>query len=248
MDAFLDGQIRSRISIRLIAEQHIALSRSLADTQSVSGKHIGVIDMKCAPKNIIKDCEVFVGDLCFETLGVRPEVVLDGDVEAVFPCASFYVDPPELQTDVSVRYVPVHLEYIMTEILKNAFRATAEKHHLSSSVPPVRITISPDRKPAGTRPKFVSLRIRDEGGGVSKQNMEKIFSYAFTTAGPSMDDEHGSDNILSGILHGGNRMQSTLGTIAGLGYGLPMSRLYATYFGGGLELKSLESWGKFSIS
>jgi len=38
-------------------------------------------------------------------------------------------------------------------------------------------------------------------------------------------------------------LQSGLGTIAGLGYGLPMSRLYAGYFGGSLELLSLDGWG-----
>lgn len=90
------------------------------------------------------------------------------------------------------------------------------------------------------------MRIRDEGGGVSKEHMKKIFSYAFTTAKPSVDDEddaNGSQSILGGMLRGGNLMQSPLGTIAGLGYGLPMSRLYAAYFGGGLELKSLDPWG-----
>lgn len=85
MDAFLDGQIRSRISIRLIAEQHIALSRTLADPQSIPGEHVGVIDMKCSPQSVIRECETFVGDLCLDTLGVKPEVVLDGDVDATFP-------------------------------------------------------------------------------------------------------------------------------------------------------------------
>ena len=41
----------------------------------------------------------------------------------------------------------------------------------------------------------------------------------------------------------GRGMQSGMGTIAGLGYGLPMSRLYAMYFGGSLEFVSLDGWG-----
>jgi len=38
-------------------------------------------------------------------------------------------------------------------------------------------------------------------------------------------------------------IETGLGTIAGLGFGLPMSRLYAQYFGGSLDLFSLDGWG-----
>ncbi|KAJ7029694.1 hypothetical protein C8F04DRAFT_1115631 [Mycena alexandri] len=36
---------------------------------------------------------------------------------------------------------------------------------------------------------FFSIRIRDEGGGVSPSNMARIFSYAFTTAKSDADDD-----------------------------------------------------------
>jgi 26S proteasome regulatory subunit T1 len=93
----------------------------------------------------------------------------------------------------------------------------------------------------------MSLRIRDEGGGVSRANMARIFSYAFTTAdngypdngdegGPyaaqhvggsaAIDGSDGGDgNLFSEITRKG--IQTGLGTFFGLGYGLPMSRLYA---------------------
>ena len=41
----------------------------------------------------------------------------------------------------------------------------------------------------------------------------------------------------------GRGLQMGMGTIAGLGYGLPMSRLYARYFGGSLDFVSLDGWG-----
>jgi 26S proteasome regulatory subunit T1 len=132
-------------------------------------------------------------------------------------------------------------------MLKNAFRATVENHYKlhgsasSSPLPRVQITISP---PSPSLP-FLSIRIRDQGGGVSPSNMARIFSYAFTTAGHDDDDwngdggpyaaQHiggsaamgsGDDGGLFGEITG-KGVQVGLGTIAGLGYGLPMSQLYA---------------------
>lgn len=150
------------------------------------------------------------------------------------------------------RYVPVHLEYIITEILKNSFRATVENHHkrhgslTDVELPPVVITVSPGTPQGSINPPFLSLRIRDQGGGVSRQNMHQIFSYAFTTAeatlpdgggteggpyaaqyigGSGVIDEKGGSNLFAEITR--KDIQTGLGTFYGLGYGLPMSGLYA---------------------
>lgn len=150
------------------------------------------------------------------------------------------------------RYVPVHLEYIITEILKNSFRATVENHYkrngslTDAELPPVVITVSPGTPQGPTNPPFLSLRIRDQGGGVSRPNMRQIFSYAFTTAEATLPDdggaeggpyaaqyiggsgvvgEEGGSNLFAEITRKG--IQTGLGTFYGLGYGLPMSGLYA---------------------
>ncbi|KAG5645027.1 hypothetical protein DXG03_007206 [Asterophora parasitica] len=204
ISTFLDRAITNRISVRLIAEQHIALSQALENP------------------------------------------------------------------DADTSYVPVHLEYILTEILKNAFRATVEQHlksDFSRAMPPVTVTLSPPffRREPGGHPEhpstYLSIRIRDQGGGVSPANMARIFSYAFTTAGRGAEDDYdegggggpyaaqhvggsaaigggsggsGEANLFGEIT--GKGVQTGLGTIAGLGYGLPMSQLYAKSVGIGIAL------------
>lgn len=175
----------------------------------------------------------------------------------------------------------MHLEYIITEILKNSFRATVENHHkrygssTNIELPPVVITVSPGRAQRSTNPPFLSLRIRDQGGGVSRQNIRRIFSYAFTTAETTLPDESGAEgdpfyiggsaavdgkggsNLFAEITQRG--VQTGLGTFYGLGYGLPMSGLYARceenarnrskltiplrYFGGSLHFLTMDGWG-----
>lgn len=112
------------------------------------------------------------------------------------------------------------------------------------------ITIAPPAPNGTDAPCYLSLRVRDQGGGVRAANMARIFSYAFTTAGRNAVSDGGDDDagpyaaqhiggsaavdgagspgegsLFSEIA--GKGIQTGLGTIAGLGYGLPMSRLYA---------------------
>ncbi|KAI9446866.1 hypothetical protein H4582DRAFT_2125135 [Lactarius indigo] len=261
ISSFLNAAIRNRIAVRLIAEQHIVLSRTLQDPEQAN-TNIGVVNMSLSPIEMIRMCASFVSELCEATLGAAPPVVIDGVTDATFA------------------YVPVHMEYILTEILKNAFRATVEQHHKqhgsggtygAHSLPPVLVTIvPPPRLPGVDKPATLSLRIRDQGGGVAPAHMARIFSYAFTTAGRNAHEDEegddggngggpyaaqhiggaaavGSDAAAGGVgLFGeitGKGVEAGLGTIAGLGFGLPMSRLYAQYFGGSLDLFSLDGWG-----
>jgi 26S proteasome regulatory subunit T1 len=80
---FLDGTIRNRISVRLIAEQHIALSHALGDPLP-SGTRVGVVDMACSPTRMIQMCGSFVSDLCEASLGASPKIVIDGHPNATF--------------------------------------------------------------------------------------------------------------------------------------------------------------------
>ncbi|KFA49569.1 hypothetical protein S40293_02858 [Stachybotrys chartarum IBT 40293] len=251
---FLDDHLRARIGTRLIAEQHIALhfsSQPHFDPKASptpcpdQPTYIGVIDTALKPAHTIESCAGFVADICELRYGSRPLLYIDGE------------------PDTTCAFVPMHLEYIVTELLKNAFRATVE--HRSRE--PVVVTVAPEpplRHQAGHIPDInppeedrgqfksddirplddnapgVTIRIRDRGGGVAPDVLPHIWSYSFTTF--SDDDEFpgssGNDGLsaISSASTGGS-------SIAGLGYGLPLSRAYAEYFGGGIAVQSLYGWG-----
>jgi 26S proteasome regulatory subunit T1 len=80
---FLDGAIRSRISVRLIAEQHIALSQAIQSPYPPTN-NVGVVDMYCSPAKTIKSCGFFVSELCNATLGDSPTIVVDGHADTTF--------------------------------------------------------------------------------------------------------------------------------------------------------------------
>ena len=87
-------------------------------------------------------------------------------------------------------------------------------------------------------PQAVVIKISDEGGGIARSHMPRIWSYLFTTATPAFGAE-GGDALLTSS--GGDH--STDSPLAGLGYGLPISRSYARYFGGDLNVMSMEGYG-----
>lgn len=95
---------------------------------------------------------------------------------------------------------------------------------------------APQEPPTPTTRSTLCIRVRDSGGGIPPEHMKDVFSYAFTTVGKggSGDDDEASTSSgpYETVNSGGSGtsvlsqsgMQTGLGTLAGLGYGLPMVR------------------------
>uniref|UniRef100_A0A8C6TY72 Protein-serine/threonine kinase n=1 Tax=Neogobius melanostomus TaxID=47308 RepID=A0A8C6TY72_9GOBI len=76
---------------------------------------------------------------------------------------------------------------------------------------------------------FELFKMSDRGGGVPFRKTERLFSYMYSTAPrPDIGDKHRAP-------------------LAGFGYGLPLSRLYARYFQGDLQLYSMEGHGTDAV-
>ncbi|CAL5418636.1 unnamed protein product [Camellia sinensis] len=144
--------------------------------------------------------------ICLREYGSAPDVNIYGDPKFTFP------------------YVPTHLHLMVFELVKNSLRAVQERFMDSDkATPPIRIIVADGIED-------VTIKVSDEGGGIPRSGLPKIFTYLYSTAKNPLDEQSdlGTTNIA---------------TMAGYGYGLPISRLYARYFGGDLQIISMEGYG-----
>ncbi|XP_060791207.1 pyruvate dehydrogenase kinase, isozyme 3b [Neoarius graeffei] len=162
------------------------------------------------------------------------EVVQDAYETAKMLCEQYYMTAPDLDIQefncknpdkpIQVVYVPSHLFHMLFELFKNSMRATVELHENSTEgLPPVKVCVALGKED-------LSIKISDYGGGVPLRKIDQLFNYMYSTAPtPTL---HSSQNAAP---------------LAGFGYGLPISRLYARYFHGDLCLYSIEGLGTHAV-
>ena len=203
IQSFLDRFYMSRIGIRMLIGQHVALmnQRSHADPN-----YVGII---CTKTN--------VKDLAMEAIE-----------NARFVCEDHYglFDAPKVQLvcrdDLHFMYVPGHLSHMLFETLKNSLRAVVDLYGQDKSEFPVTKVIVAEGK------EDITIKVSDEGGGIPRSAIPLVWTYMYTTVDqtPNIDPEYNKSDFKA--------------PMAGFGYGLPISRLYARYFGGDLKLISME--------
>ncbi|KAJ8623550.1 hypothetical protein MRB53_032079 [Persea americana] len=198
---FLDRFYLSRIGIRMLIGQHVALH----DPDPQPGL-VGQIHCKMSPMEVAEIATQDARAICYREYGSAPDVQIYGDPNFTFP------------------YVPTHLHLMVFELVKNSLRAVQERYMNSEIDPtPVRIIVADGIED-------VTIKISDEGGGIPRRGLPKLFSYLYSTA----------ENNLNELFNGGSNAGVTM---AGYGYGIPISRLYARYFGGDLQILSMEGYG-----
>ena len=174
---------------------------------------------------------------------VLPHLKIDGHLDATFP------------------YILSHLQYVIGELLRNSIQAVVERQSaLTSSPAPIEVLIC-------EAPQHVIIRISDQGGGIPNEIMPELWSFSkglrsqthlrnlsqVPKMAATMQElklpHHNSDKSI--ITEGNNKRlyDGSLSSLTSrppnlrLGMGLPMSRVYAEYWAGSLELHSLEGYG-----
>jgi pyruvate dehydrogenase kinase 2/3/4 len=163
-----------------------------------------------------------------------PNVVIQGHLDATFP------------------YIQSHMEYIIGELLRNSIQATIEHGEPKHDVPPpIEVLICETNQ-------HVIMRFSDRGGGIPLDILPYIWSFS---KGPRRKIRLQNLNQVPRIaatmqelqpnasLQSSTPQGSSLSSLTGrrpdmkLGIGLPMSKIYAEYWAGSLQLHSLEGYG-----
>ncbi|KAI3707719.1 hypothetical protein L6452_26348 [Arctium lappa] len=198
---FLDRFYMSRIGIRMLIGQHVALHEP-----NPPPDRIGYIHAKMSPVEVARNASEDARCVCLREYGSAPDVNVYGDPNFTFP------------------YVPTHLHLMVFELVKNSLRAVEERFMDSDKLaPPIRIIVADGLED-------VTIKVSDEGGGIPRSGLPRIFTYLYSTAKNPLDEQ---SDLGTGDM----------ATMAGYGYGLPISRLYARYFGGDLQIISMEGYG-----
>ncbi|XP_018006464.1 pyruvate dehydrogenase (acetyl-transferring) kinase, mitochondrial [Hyalella azteca] len=207
---FLDRFYMSRISIRMLINQHTLLFGSEVRDR---GDHIGCIDPNCDILRVVEDAYSNARFLCDQYYMACPELPQWWVLQY-----QYYMACPELR--VTVPYVPSHLYHMLFELFKNAMRAVVEHHTPEGDLPPVQVLLVKGRED-------LCIKLSDQGGGIPRSQMDLLFNYMYSTA-PQVPHATGGTHTPP---------------LAGYGYGLPLSRLYARYFQGDLSLTSVDGYG-----
>ncbi|KAG0287996.1 hypothetical protein BGZ96_008161 [Linnemannia gamsii] len=292
VDHFMNKMLRSRISRRVLAEQHITLTNNFNSPNHMMTDrgYIGIIYTHIKPKDIVERTALLAADTCRQAGGgmAPPKVLLDGNIDAEFT------------------YIPDHIEYILYELLKNSMRfvmQNGKRDPTTGELPPIQVTVC-----EGTHE--IVFRVSDKGGGIHPEMESQLWSYAqsparlanfekiskmaatvqeqvapsssssstLTSTSSEESDRQEDENIIlppppptnknstyqsseSTLLldrHAPSRAQSaqksSFSTTASspqqyknqslhLGIGLPMSRVYAEYWGGDLKVFTMHGYG-----
>ncbi|KAL2062654.1 hypothetical protein VTL71DRAFT_5726 [Oculimacula yallundae] len=285
MDKFMNTILRSRISRRVIAEQHLALTETFhspwhfpdaAPLSAPTGAHtefVGEVFLKCNAREVVQRCFSAVSSLCLLTYGPStplPALKLSGHLDATFP------------------YILSHLEYIIGELLRNSMQAMVERQKThprgwnDAAPPPIEVTVC-------EAPQHVIIRVSDQGGGIPRDILPHLWSFSkgprssqrlenltqvpkmaatlqelrvssdvppglssppqtqpkssdLSSSSPSSSDSTQPPPSISGHDSSLSSLSSRPPDLR-LGMGLPLSRVYAEYWAGNLEVHSLEGYG-----
>ena len=202
---FLDRFYMSRIGIRMLIGQHISLH---APKEEQKEDHIGLICTKLSPLDVAHAAIADARSVCLRAYGDAPDVDVFGD------------------TNFTFAYVPEHLHQMLFELVKNSLRAVVDRFQDRDDLaPPIRVVIAEGGED-------VTIKVSDEGGGIPRSGLPRIWTYLYSTARSPLPDVDADGHIPAGSP-----------VLAGYGYGLPLSRLYAKYFGGDLQVISMEGYG-----
>ena len=231
IDAFMNDLLKSRISRRVIAEQHLSLTETFHSLWHFPGdassntESIGEVFLRCNARQVVQECWDRVAKLARDESGPDinlPQVRIEGH-------------------DPTLPYILSHLQYVIGELLRNSIQALVESK-FREAPPPIEVLIC-------ETPKHVIVRISDQGGGIPAEIMPLLWSFSKGVRKQRHLDNLSRVPMIAATMQElkpsgldsdmktskSDRADASLSQLSArppnlrLGMGLPMSRIYAEY-------------------
>eukprot|EP00804_Cyclotella_cryptica_P009360 CCRYP_009025-RA/>CCRYP_009025-RA protein AED:0.13 eAED:0.15 QI:0/0/0/1/1/1/2/0/596 len=213
-DALYKQQLELEGGLELLEDETYA-----SETWENSGS-CGCIQQNCDPIKEVKRTVARVTKLCRESYGIAPEI-------NIVDCTT------DKDAKMSFTYVPHHLRYIYLSGGTSQKEDHTKHHndpdggiHDSPTLPPIKVVVTKGSED-------VTIKIADQGGGMPRSVSKHIWSFSHSTLSKEVRSreenyEFGKDDFTGGHIRG---------------FGLPLARIYARYFGGEVTIKSMEGYG-----
>eukprot|EP01061_Rhynchopus_euleeides_P046763 TRINITY_DN902_c0_g1_i1.p1 TRINITY_DN902_c0_g1~~TRINITY_DN902_c0_g1_i1.p1 ORF type:complete len:482 (+),score=107.98 TRINITY_DN902_c0_g1_i1:393-1838(+) len=241
MDTFIKCRIGTRLHIAHLMELilHVGEREGLIDACPVGGFRYSHFD---------HNQDGFVGLINME---MDTEKVVNHAVRLVTKESNaFYGKVPEIVVNASgpihkVPFPPLYLNTMLIELVKNSVRAVNDNTTLGEGEGKVEVTVCVPNTRA------LTIRVSDNGGGIRRTLLPLCESYLYTTAAPAYEDPESLAQAKPWSAGGSvypdapplNSVPCSASPFAGYGYGLPITKCIALYFGGEVEIASQEGFG-----
>lgn len=231
LDRFIYSLLSSRISRRVLTEQHLTMTNSLKEGNVTNtGENVGQVFLQLHAADVVRQCADLAGRLVSDVHRgcATPEIIFEGD------------------SDTKFAFIESHFKYMLGEILRNAFEAAASKtERTGEPLKPLLVTVC-------NTPHQLIFRFSDRAGGIPSDVVQDLWSFA---KGPRSLLRHEKleqlpfFDAVAGERESINKRMSSLSSLTSrpsdlfLGMGLPMSKVYAEFWGGKIVVKSMEGFG-----
>ncbi|KAI8341052.1 branched-chain alpha-ketoacid dehydrogenase [Chlamydoabsidia padenii] len=220
LDRFLNRMMQARISRRLLADQHRALTKACRSSSNGKqhGNQVGIFNTECSAQAMLDQALALVTKQ-YPTSSLPP----------------VHVQIPD--GDILFAYIPDQLEHVLYELLHNATKYTLQQQ--STTLPPIQVTICANKTD-------VFFRVSDQAGGIMLSKYERLWSYQERANRGDFTDFKHVPKMPVTMTDRFEQQQQQINhaqTNVSLGIGLLMSKVYAEYWGGELQVISLDGYG-----
>jgi len=201
---------------------------------SVGVRRVGVVNLNTRPSMVLVEAYQHAQLWCRKEFNCSVPLLVN-DMPALQYLAS-------MPTDEGTPYVDMHLYFVFFEVLKNALQANLRQGRQagdgavashSGDIPPVSATMVSGSSLHEENERLV--RISDSGWGVPRDDVNKVWSYFYSTKQAKDRSSIGDQPHHGTAEEGAARLPG--------GLGLGVSRVLTRYFGGEIYFHSIQRKG-----